>query len=476
VISFWIGIAAAAEISYDDALRLAEEANPTLAGARQDLAMAEGGLFAARGVWDPMFTGGLGRVYRESEQRDTAFGIYYQTTTTNSYWTSGLAQTLPTGTSWNVNWENNTNAFQIQLDPNSPFQVEDFASGSSALTASLSQELLRGHRMAYNLQTVTAAQNSVLSADAALAQQRQTVLSDVAVAYWDLVYASQFLDTSREAVAVAKEERRIVAAQLEAGNMAPVELTRVDAAVAQTELALIEADNLHAAAQARLATLLALDTVDVRTTTLPGEIPPLSLDMDQAIQATLASNPGLRAQQVQVDGAATDLVVSRHARLPSLTASASAGWQGYDDEVGGGYPIARQEVFAGEFPNRYIGADLSVPMLNRAARGDTKVKAAAVTKAELDLVALEASLAEQVAGLVRELETSQRRVELAKLNLRLAEETLEAEKALQEAGRAIQKDVLAAQRERDAAEVEVTRALTDYNKALVQLEGLQGRL
>ena len=152
-----IGTAGAVDLSYDDALRLAEEANPSIAGAQQDVVQAEGGLFSARGVWDPTLTSTLGRSYRTSEQRDPAFGLYYQTTTTNVFWNAGLAQTLPTGTSWSLNWENSTNDFAIQLDPDNPFQVEDFKAGSSGLTAGLSQELLRGHRMAYNLQSVTAA-------------------------------------------------------------------------------------------------------------------------------------------------------------------------------------------------------------------------------------------------------------------------------------------------------------------------------
>ena len=73
----------------------------------------------------------------------------------------------------------------------------------------------------------------------------------------------------------------------------------------------------------------------------------------------------------------------------------------------------------------------AVPLMNRAARGDLRTKAAGVTRAEIDLRAMETALAGQVARLVRELETSQRRLELAELNLRLAEETLLAEKALQ---------------------------------------------
>ncbi|MCP4806830.1 MAG: TolC family protein [Proteobacteria bacterium] len=467
--------AEAQPLSYEQALALAIEANPDVAMAQMDAQAAESRVMSAQSVWDPYLTANLGRAYNLSEQR-ADFGFYYELETTSLMWSSQLAQTLPTGTSWSLDWQNSSQDVGVQLEADNLFEVEDFASGSSSLTASVTQQVLKGHRMAYNLQAINSAKASLTIAEASVEQQRQTVLSEVASAYWDLVYAGEALATAREAVDVAQEEQRIVAAQLDAGNMAPVELTRVQAAVAQTQLALIESDNLHQAASYRLSTLLAMDGTPLEPTTEPGDIPTLDLDLGRAIEATLAGNPGIKVQEALVANAEANLASAKHGRLPTLSVTGSAGWRGYDDEVGGGYSAARSEVFGRQFPTRYVGADLSVPLLNRAARGEMNAQAAETMSAEYQLQQLEQTLSEQVAGLVRDLETATRRLELAELNLRLAEETLAAEKALQNAGRAIQKDILAAQRERDAARVEVVKARTDFQKSLVTLEGLQGRL
>lgn len=470
-----LATASAGSLSYEDALTLAIQANPSVAMAELDAQAAESRVLAAQAIWDPNLSASVGRAYNVSEQR-ADFGFYYELETTSLLWNSQLAQTLPTGTSWSLDWQNSTQDVGVQLDPDNPFQVEDFASGSSSLTASVSQQLLKGHRMAYNLQTVNSARAALTIAEAQVAQKRQEVLSDVASAYWDLVYTREALETAREAVEVAKEEQRIVAAQLEAGNMAPVELTRVEAAVAQTQLTLIEADNLHQTASYRLSTLLVLDGSPIEPTTDPGDVDVLDLNLGRTIEAALQGNPGIRVQEAVLANAEANLVSARHARLPTLSMTGSLGWRGYDDEVGGGYPEARAEVFGRQFPTSYVGADFSMPLMNRAARGEVGAQAAQTTSAERQLQQLELMVSEQVATLVRELETSTRRLELAELNLRLAEETLGAEKALQQAGRAIQKDILAAQRQRDAARVEVVKARTDYRKSLVQLEGLQGRL
>ena len=471
-----VSLAMAQPLSYEEALALAVEANPDVAMAEASRSAAEARVMAAQALWDPYLTAGVGRATNLSEQR-ADFGFYYQLDTTSLFWNAQLAQTLPTGTSWSLDWQNSTQDVKVDLGADNSFNVEDFASGSSSLTASVTQQVLKGHKLAYNLQAVTNARGALTMAEASSSQQRQTVLSEVAGAYWDLVYAGEALQTAREAVDVALEEKRIVAAQLDAGNMAPVELTRVEAAVAQTQLALIEADNLHQAASYRLSTLLALDGTPLEPTTAPGDIPTLDLDLGQAIEATLANNPGIQVQEAALANAEANLASARHARLPTLSVTGSMGWRGYDDEVGGSnYAAARSEVFSGAFPTRYVGADLSVPLLNRQARGDLNATAADALSAQMQLEQLELALAEQVAGLVRDLETATRRLELAELNLRLAEETLAAEKALQAAGRSIQKDILTAQRERDAAKVEVVKARTDYQKSLVTLEGLQGRL
>jgi outer membrane protein len=469
-----IATAAGASLSYDDALARAIEHNPSLAQAAAELDAAEAGITSAKGVWDPQLSTGLSRGW-EQELGVSQFGPYSQSTNSTS-WNVNLGQTLATGTSWNANWVNNSGTTEGTIDLGDlGSQDYRFETGFSRVGLSLSQQLLKGHKMAYNLETVRSAKMANSQAEIALSQQRQDLLSATAQAYWDLVYAVEAQRTAAQAVEVAQEERRIVQAQLDAGNMAPVELTRVEAAVAQARMALIEADNALAAASDALAVQVGLPTGGaIQPASAVGEAASLDIDLEAATQAAMDGNPGLAALRLGVDNAESSLSFYRHAMLPTLSLDGSVGAVGFSDE--NGYSAALSQVTSLDQPTASIGGTFSVPLGLRVERGNLRSAAAGVTSAEMQLHSAENALAQQVGGLVRELETSRRRIELAELNLRLAEETLSAEKSLQEAGRAIQKDVLAAQRERDAAQVSVLQARTSYRKALVQLEAAQGKL
>ena len=123
-----------------------------------------------------------------------------------------------------------------------------------------------------------------------------------------------------------------------------------------------------------------------------------------------------------------------------------------------------------------IGADITVPLINRADRGGLGDKEAAAAKARIEREAIERSIDQQVRAQVRTLSSAGMSVTLAEANLRFAEETLTAQRALQNAGRAIQKDVLEAIRDVDDARVALAKARADAALALVELNRLRGSL
>lgn len=476
MIPLFIAAAVAGELSYEDALSRAQEQNPQLRGAEASVQAAEGSLLVSRGVWDPTLSAGASQSFGLEKGRFQ--GVGYTADSTVFGWSAGLNQALPTGTSWSASWDNQ------RLDVSSEFAGIEQTSldYESRLNASISQQLLRGHRMSYNLEQVRSAEANLSVAEAALSQERQAVLSAVAVAYWDLVYATEAAKVAAEAVEVATEERRIVQALVSAGNLAPVEATRAEAALAQVQLTLIDAENARFAASDALAVQLGLPVGElIVPTSLPGEVPMgLSVSTDAAVRAAIEGNPGLLILRTNVENAELLLVNAEHGMLPTLSLTAAAGLQGrtsdQDEDGTASYAGALSEMLSADYRNRYIGADFSMPLGRRVERGTLNARAASVTQAELDLAAQEAQVAQQVAAQVRTLDSARQRMDLAALNLRLAEETLAAEKAKQAAGRAIEKDVIEAQRQRDAAEVEAVRSRTDYRKALVALEALQGKL
>lgn len=473
----------ATPLAYDEALASALEANPGLGQANADLQAAEARVLGSRGIYDPTLTLSGGRNWELSQGftqlpvGTDVFLVPFDTSDVRWNWSAGVSQTLSSGTSWSVDWSNfaSTTLTKYEIDGFDPVQQTN-AAGSTRLTTSVTQQLLEGHQRAYNMQAERAAISARDQAEAGLQQQRQELLKNVALAYWELYYAQQAQQTADNAVTVALEEVRIVQAQLDAGNVAPVDLTRVQAALAQSQLALIQAENAAQAASDALAVLLDLPVGQtLEPTSPPGTVPDdVRMDLDRAVADALEGNPGLVAQRIAVENAKADVAVGRHALLPSLSLTASAGLSGFDPQDG--YNSAVDAFSTFDFPTVYVGGNFSAPLGNRSAKADLEAREAGLVRAELALQASEQATAQAVAVSVRNIETSRRILELAELNLRLAEETLAAEKARQEAGRAIQKDLLEAQRARDAAEVELSRAMVDYRKALVELMALQGKL
>ena len=359
--------------------------------------------------------------------------------------------------------------------------MEGFNNLRMSSNLSVSQQLLKGWRMSYNMRSVISAESNLSQAEATLLQQRQTTLANVATQYWDLYAAGATLTVAEEAVRVAKEEQRIVQALLDVGKVAPVERTRVDAALAQAEINLIDAVSAYELASDQLALTLGLPLgMPISADTEPSDAPDgVRVPVDEAIEAAMAANPGLHVARITAENAERSYQNARHGLLPSLSVNASYGLQSFKDSSQGDevtYSASFKDLAARELPSQSVGVNLSMPLANRAARGDVMSQAAALTQANINLETAERNIAQQVTMNIRTVESAARKVDLAALNLQLAEETLAAEKAKQDAGRAIEKDVLLAISTRDEAAVNLARTKADYQKAVVALEALQGKL
>jgi outer membrane protein TolC len=217
----------------------------------------------------------------------------------------------------------------------------------------------------------------------------------------------------------------------------------------------------------------------IEATTPPAEVLELPIDAAEAVRAALAQNPSLQAQRLRVDNAEQDLGDARHRMLPQLDATASYGLAGFElgtaaDPTNSVATAA--SIFDGEQRSWSVGANLSVPMGNRAARGGLDQRGAALQRLKLDEQALARSIEQQVRAQVDTLRAGRTRVALAEANLRFAEETLNAERALQATGRTVQQNVLTAIKNVDDAKVALQQARSDHLVAIIELERLKGSL
>lgn len=459
--------AASLSLSYDEALGLAEARNPSILGAVEDVRAADGAVTAARSTFSPSFTldgNGYGTIARSGSQ----FGLL-DSDSTGWSWGAGLSQTLSTGTNLSVNLQNDFSRYNYTVQG---FEV-DGKGWSTGLTFTLTQSLLQGTRLRYNLQAVRAAVRAKSAAEAARQAARQEALAAVATAYWSAWAAVRLVGVAEQTVALAGEQARVVDALVGAGKLAPVESTRIAAAQAEAERALLSARSGAETAKDGLLVLLGEapgSALELRSTPVAPSL--AEVDADAVVESVLQGNPELIALRLSWQNAEAAEKNAKHALLPSLTASASYGLSGYQESLADSYA----ELFEGELPTWGVGAQLDLPIFNLADRGALAQAQAEATKAKLAVEAMEASLAAEARQKLRALQDARRAVELVQLQVRLAEQTLAAEQARLAEGRALQKDVIQAIKDLDQARVEAEKTLADVQTALVEIDRLKGVL
>ncbi len=464
-------IAAPIELTYEQALARAAERNPEVRGADLDVDAASGALLASRAPFEPNVNASTS--YFSSTNEGTGqLGNFYADT---SGWNAqvGVSQTFATGTTLALDLQSSQNKFLYRLVDTALDPFTGDPQYQSSLSVSLTQSLLEGHRLAWNLQAVRAAQGAVSAAEANRKVARQEALASTATAYWNVRTQAALVAIAEQTLAISEEQHRVTQALVDGGRLAPVEATRAQAAKVQAERALIDARANHAAAQDALLLLLGEDPGQ-GVVVLSNPEPParVALDADAVVARVIEGNAQLAAARVNRETKRTAVVAARHGLLPSLAATASYALRGYETDLSGSFG----ELARAELPEWSIGAQLTMPLLNRKDRGSLSQAEAEATGAELDVAALEGTLSQQARAQVRTIEAAARDVELAELNVRLAEETLGAERARLDEGRALQKDVITAIKDLDAARVELERARAAWQDALVALRRLEGAL
>jgi outer membrane protein len=464
---------AAAErpVGYADALRLGLQRNPDLVRARAAVAAAEGELISARGAFDPQLSTSVSDEYARYRSRTGYFrGAGWDRAL---LWDASLSGLLPTGTELSFDWSTaqSQNRSSYQMGGVSTYQ--DLFQAEATLSVSVAQPLLKGWRLAYNLQTVRAARRAWSSAGAEEMAAQLSVVADVAKAYWDLHYQESLVDIARQSVAVAEEERRIVSAQVETGRMAALDLSRVDAALAQARSGLLDAENDRKAAADSLSVLIGekpgTPWVAMSTPEDPG---PLGLDEERVVAVALEQNPTLESLRLSRQTCAENLANARRSRLPELDALAGAGVDGLENTLA----EATSEAFSGSLPTYYVGGQVSFPLGNRVLRGSYLKARAEFDQCDADLKAAEAELDQKVRAQVHVLQSGAEKVALAEANVKFLEEAVSAQKALQRQGRVIQRDLLEAERNLATGQAELAAARVERAVAIVKLGRLEGRI
>lgn len=433
-----------------------------------------------------------------------------------------VSRGFETGTSFSVGWNNTRSSSTSSANFFNP-------AVQSTLTIGFSQALLNGFGIAVNTRNIRIAKNNRKIADWAFAQQAITTVTNTITAYWELVYARANVKVDEQAMTVSQKLYSDNKKQLDAGTMAPLDVTRAQSELATDRQNLIVARTVQLQDEQILKNAitkdpLAPDVVNVEIITTDQPTQPAAIEnpsFEESIKEAFAKRPELQEQMYNLKNADIDIQATRNALLPSLTLSgqySSVGLAGNSPIKGaqvvtGGAPIvdangnpitvdvngvatpifeplsaspvtgtnqqgfttAQSQIFHNRFPDYTAQLTLNLPLRNRSAQADSARTILAQRQQETALQQLKNAALLDVRNTYIALTQDRAQVDAASEARQLQQETFDAEQKKYRLGASTVYNVILTQRDLIAAEGTELRALANLEEAKANYERALGR-
>lgn len=374
------------------------------------------------------------------------------------------------------------------------FALDPYTSGD--LDLQLTQNLLQGFGRAVNGRNIRVQNNNVKVSNLQFEQQVSTTVSAALDLYWDLVSFEENVRARQQAVTLAQQLITDNKTQVDAGSLAPIEITRAesqlyaaqqDLVVAQTNLLQQETilknvlcrDGIRAAGLANIR-LIPLDSLSVPA---KDEIP----SEDNLVSDALAHRTELAQARLNLESNQMNLVGIRNSLKPTLQAFAELTNNGLTGQLSalgaaspglgylaGGYGNLLGEIARRNYPNYSAGISLSISLRNRAAQADYVTSLLELRQNELNLRKSTNQVLLDVQNAVIGLQQARVRLEAAAKSRMLAAETLEADQTKYSLGAAVPFQVIQDQRDLANASNTEGQAMANYTHTKIGLDQALG--
>lgn len=298
---------------------------------------------------------------------------------------------------------------------------------------------------------------------AQIAVEQRTIALRASEAFYGLARARGGSVVANKAVEQVMAHRQQVAALVEAGAAARVDLMRVDAELARARVAAARTQGAAAIAERSLQVLLHAPGEPVGLAEdFAAPLPALDPDVEELIRRALRERPEMRAMREAVRAREAAIRVELGRRYPQLAVQGNIDIANPNNRI-----IPQQEEFRTTW-------DLSVvlrwsPNEMGQARQRVEQARAQVLALEADMMALEDAVRLEVAQAHEELRASLLAFEAAVVGLVAADESYRVRREQLEAGAAVTADVI-------DAESELTRARLDVVDAGIAVRLAKARL
>src|SRR5215475_288275 len=496
-----------------EAVMMALENNRDIEIERLNAQMNEFDLRAARGVYDPALTAGVFYDHSVTPVASLlAGGADGRLKTTDFAGMGKITQCLP--------WQGGS--VQAVFDQSRATSQNLFNSlnpqFATSLSVEFSQPLFRDRRIDEPRRQIKIAKKRLDLSDSQFRQRAIEIVAKVERAYWDLVFALRDEEIKRESVELARTQLAHNQRLVEQGALAPVDVVsarvEVERRTEETEAA-VEA--IQRAENALKELMVAPGAADMWNAALaPVEKPELDssalMPFDDALKIAFKNRPEM--EQYRLRGELNDIDVDyfRNQTKPRIDLIASYGTFGLagkartdlnpisasqeliiarvnqlsqvaglpvlpqfpaaatPDKFIGGYGQSLANLFSNDYRAWRIGVNIELSIGNRTAKAQLGRALVEGKLIDAQRQRAEQMIEVEVRNALQAVETARRRVEAAKNSRVNAELQHTSERRKFDAGQSTNFFVLDRQNALSAARGRELKALTDYNKAVSELQ------
>ncbi len=341
-------------------------------------------------------------------------------------------------------------------NPNVGYEGQQIGSGGRAEQDGVfvEQEFVRGGKLRLNRQV--AAQEWVRR-EQELAAQQQRVVTDVRIAYYQVLVAERQQKLTGELLGIAKEAAKVADDLLRAKEVGRADVVQAQLEVGNAEILAQNALNRYSAAWRTLATVVGNSELPLQPLDGNLEDNRQEFGWEQSRQKLLTTSPEIAAAIAEIERARWALQRAMVEKTPNVTVAGLVNWRdnGIDGDPDGGITVG-----------------VPLPLWNRNQGGIVQAQGQ-VAAAERALDQLELSLENRLAPVFERYSNAHNQVDKYRGQLLpAAQQSLDLVRRLYQAGETPYLNLLTAQRSFSQTNVNYLESLRELRAAEAEIEGL----
>ncbi len=376
-----------------------------------------------------------------------------------------VSRFYPTGTDVEVNLSSQLSWSDLYSDFN-----------STRLGVSVTQSLLRGRDLDYNLAKIRQARLNTRMSRYEVRGFSESLVADIENTYWDYALAKRQIEIYTESLRLAERQKNEINEMIKFGKLPESELVAAMAEIAMRREGLINARSTLEKTKLKLLRLLNPPDKNIwgKNVTLTDQpvVPDAKMDtVDTHVALALARRPDINQAQLKIDSGDIEIARTKNGILPKMDLFITLGKTGYSDSFGSSLRDLDENSY-----DAYAGITFEYPFSNKAAKARHRNAALTKEQSEAAMENLKQLAEVDVRSAYIEVERAKKQIEATEATYTLQKEKLRIETEKFRFGKSTTLLVAQAQRDLLASRISQTQTIVTYLKSFVDLYRLEGSL